>query len=97
VGEAGTSHSYGPPRRWAYSRDHRAGPRWTVRVKDSERRHDVEHAIQHGRVGSIEDAFANDVQCPEEDFGLLAGLRVAVPLGLAIWAVLIWAVVRFIL
>ena len=64
--------------------------------KVSERRHDVEHAIQHGRIGTIEDVFANDVQCQQEDFGLLAGLRVAVPLGLAIWAVLIWTFMRFI-
>ncbi len=56
----------------------------------------MEHAIQHGRIGTVEDVFANDDPCQEEDFGLLAGLRVAVPLGLAIWAVLIWTFMRFI-
>ena len=57
----------------------------------------MEQAIQAGRIGSIDDVFAHDPQGQEEDFGLLAGLRVAVPLGLAIWAVTIWTVVRFVI
>jgi hypothetical protein len=61
-----------------------------------ERRHDVEHAIQRGQIGTIEDLFANDVQCQEDDFGLLAGLRVAVPIGIVMWAVMIWTVMRFV-
>ena len=61
-----------------------------------ERRYDVEHAIQRGQIGNVEDVFANDVPCQEDDLGLLTGLRVAVPLGLALWAVLIWTIAHFV-
>jgi len=61
----------------------------------SGRRHDVEHAIQHGRLGSVDDVFANEIDCQEDDLSVLAGLRVAIPVGLAIWALVIWSIVHF--
>jgi hypothetical protein len=57
----------------------------------------VERAIQHGRIGNAEEAPADEVERQEDDLGFVAGLRLAVPLGLGLWAILIWCIVTFVL
>lgn len=57
----------------------------------------MDHAIQRPAIGSIDEVFVNQIECEDDDFGLLAGLRIAVPVGLGIWAILIWGVIHFLI
>jgi hypothetical protein len=55
----------------------------------------VERALAPARIASIDDVFASECEAETDELGLIAGLRFAVPLGLGIWALLIWSVVHF--
>jgi hypothetical protein len=56
----------------------------------------VERALTPARIASIDDAFVSECEAEADDLGLVAGLRFAIPLGLGIWALLIWSVFHFI-
>jgi len=55
----------------------------------------VDHAIANRRIAGADDLFGNDAEGRDDELGFAAGLRLALPLGLGIWAILIWSVVRF--
>jgi hypothetical protein len=57
----------------------------------------MEHAVRSGRAVRVDELFADECEDEEavDEIGLIAGLRFAVPIGLAMWALLIWIVVHF--
>ncbi|MEA2513636.1 MAG: hypothetical protein QOF33_4799 [Thermomicrobiales bacterium] len=55
----------------------------------------MEQAIQPGRISNGDDMLANDFEGHEDQLAFFAGLRLALPLGLGMWAVLAWGVVHF--
>jgi hypothetical protein len=55
----------------------------------------VEQVVQSGRIARIDELPASECGGEDEDFGVIPGLRFAVPLGLGIWALVIWGVVHF--
>jgi hypothetical protein len=55
----------------------------------------VEQAVQSGRIARIDELPGSECGGEDEEFGVIPGLRFAVPLGLGIWALVIWTVVHF--
>ena len=59
------------------------------------RQHTMEQALQQGRPGAIDEMLATCGAHEEDDLGFAVGLRFAVPIGLALWVLVIWAALRF--
>jgi hypothetical protein len=55
----------------------------------------MEHAVRHRGLARIDELATSEVEAEGDGLGLVAGLRIAVPLGIGIWALLIWGVVHF--
>jgi hypothetical protein len=55
----------------------------------------MEHAVNPVRIARSEEVPLSECEVDDDDLGVIAGLRFVVPLGLGIWAVLIWFVVHF--
>jgi hypothetical protein len=55
----------------------------------------MEQVLQHGGIADGNEPFAADVRVDsDEELGFAVGLRFAVPLGFAIWALAIWGAIH---
>ena len=59
------------------------------------RRQIVERALAPARIAVADEVFGSEGGAESDELGMIAGLRIAVPLGLGIWALLIWSVLHF--
>lgn len=72
-----------------------AGPDEPAASPAGGRRQTVEQALQRGHIAALDEALARQGDHEDDQLSFVAALRIAVPAGLGIWALIIWAAIRF--